>query len=91
MLNDPTLQALAIDRAGSRRLFASSTSNGVLRSVNGGVHWVPVNTGLPTFGEGYVRAHDIAIAPGDPSLIYLATDQGVFKMRERPGQRRRRR
>ncbi len=82
VLPDLGIQALAIDRSSSRKLYAYSTVEGVIRSTDGGFRWHTLNTGLPEFADGYIRAHYIAIAVDDPSIIYLATDQGVFRMHE---------
>ncbi|RPI25531.1 MAG: hypothetical protein EHM61_14150 [Acidobacteria bacterium] len=91
ILPDPGLQIVTIDRVNSRRLFAYSTSSGVIRSLNGGASWVPVNLGLPRFGDGVVPVNGIAIGVRDPSVVYLATAQGVFKLKDqsrRPRPRR---
>ena len=89
VLPDLGIEALAIDRSSSRKLYAYSTVEGVIRSTDGGFRWHTVNTGLPEFADGYIRTNDIAIAVDDPSIVYLATDQGVFRMHEQATRRRR--
>jgi len=89
VLPDLGIQALAIDRSSSRKLYAYSTVEGVMRSTDGGFRWQTVNTGLPEFADGYIRSHYIAIAVDNPSIVYLATDQGVFRMQEQAIRRRR--
>lgn len=90
VLPDLGIQALAIDCSSSRRLYAYSTVEGLIRSTDGGFRWHTVNTGFPEFADSYIRAHYIAIAVDDPSIVYVSTDQGVFRMREQATRRRRR-
>lgn len=48
----------------------------VLRSDDGGATWRPWNEGLR--GE----IHDLALDPGDPGRLYVATDRGVWMLVE---------
>ncbi len=43
-------------------------------TVNGGTQWAATGTGLNA-----QRVNDIAILPSNPSIIHLATEQGVYK------------
>jgi hypothetical protein len=53
----------------------AGTGNGVYKSVNGGVSWVPSNSGIEKI---LVRA--LAIDPATPTTIYGGTDTyGVFR------------
>jgi photosystem II stability/assembly factor-like uncharacterized protein len=73
--------ALAIDPQSSSTLYATTFSQGVFKSVDGGQSWIAVNTGLTSPD---VRA--IAIDPQTTTTLYAGTGytdprnfRGVFK------------
>jgi photosystem II stability/assembly factor-like uncharacterized protein len=65
-----------------RIAFASTSTNGVFRSTDGGQSWTPANVGLP-----YRNADNLAISPGSPGSpvtlyasvggLHKSTDNGV--------------
>lgn len=57
-----------IDPVTPTTVYASSSVEGVLRSTDGGVSWVGVNSGL---GSG---AHVLHVHPAQPSTIYATAD-----------------
>ena len=68
------INALVVDPATPTTLYAG-TGGGVLKSINGGGNWSPVNTGLTNAG---VTA--LAIDPATPSTLYAGTENGgVFR------------
>jgi hypothetical protein len=55
------------------------TSQGVLRSTNGGASWSELNTGLSN-----LRVQALALAPSDHTTLYAGTDGGgVFSIQLR--------
>ena len=65
--------AIAVD-APSGTIYIASLGGGVLKSTNGGASFVPVNNGL----DDLVVA-TMAMAPGDPNVVYAGTGVGVYK------------
>jgi len=59
---------------GGKRLFLGTRTNGLARSIDGGVSWVLCNKGL-TGDQTWV--HELAIPPTDPQRLYLATEGGL--------------
>ena len=54
----------------------STGSNGIYRSINGGVTWAPINNGL-----GAVRARGFQIFPAatQGAHLYAATEDGLWE------------
>ncbi len=68
------IDALAINPTAPQTLFAG-TSEGVLKSTDGGRTWTAADTGLPDTG-----VTTMAIDPAAPQTLYAGTDSsGVFK------------
>ncbi|MBK8305153.1 MAG: carboxypeptidase regulatory-like domain-containing protein, partial [Chloracidobacterium sp.] len=61
------VNAFIVDPLESTRLYAG-TDIGVYTSADGGANWTPFGTGLPR-----VAVFDIAIAPGTPRQVRIAT------------------
>lgn len=74
-LQQPDIQALAIDPLSSAVLYAASYGGGVLRSADGGEHWRPINAGL---SDPFMRA--IVIDPEDSTRLYAGGRSGrIFR------------
>lgn len=54
-------------------------SIGVYRSTNGSIHWSPVNSGLWNNITQKRQIKKILYHPTNPNIIYLATNQGIYK------------
>ncbi|MEP7301100.1 MAG: hypothetical protein ABI699_06185 [Caldimonas sp.] len=50
---------------------------GLLRSSDGGANW----TSLPIAALAGTGAYDLAVSPGDPLRVWIATDKGLFVSR----------
>ena len=72
--------ALAIDPLNRNTLYAGIDTGSVIKTTDGGSHWMTSNTGLPPFGTVYT----IAIDPSNPTIIYAGT-WGVFKSTDAGG------
>jgi photosystem II stability/assembly factor-like uncharacterized protein len=68
--------ALAVDPQESRNVYAASREAGVFKSSDGGTTWRPV---FAPSTERAGRFDALAIAPGDPEIVYAGTGGGVFK------------
>jgi photosystem II stability/assembly factor-like uncharacterized protein len=62
-----------------QRLYVSAIDR-LLRSVDGGAHWIRVGNGLPSS-----EVFDLAIDPSDPRRVYALLYQGVFESRNAGG------
>lgn len=54
-------------------------STGVFRSSNGGADWTDISTGIEYMGTGHFNIYCIEVSPGDPSLLYIASTNGIYK------------
>lgn len=67
--------AIVIDSADSSRVYAA-TENGVYRSLNQGMSWIPSSSGMP----GGTAVNDIARRSEGPNVLYAGTrGQGVWE------------
>jgi hypothetical protein len=58
-----------------------ATTLGIVKSTDGGIHWTSVGTTAPTVEcIGFTgQAKQIAVDPGNSSLVYVAATNGVFR------------
>jgi photosystem II stability/assembly factor-like uncharacterized protein len=54
--------------------YAGTPNMGVLRTVNGGATWAPVNMGLTQ-----LKILSLAVAPDNNALLFAGTDNGLFR------------
>ena len=66
--------AIAVDPHGSGIIFISTSAGGIRRSVDGGITWSAVNTGLTSLDVGA-----LAIDASGPQTVYAGTGGGLFK------------
>jgi photosystem II stability/assembly factor-like uncharacterized protein len=81
-----SVYAIAIDPHDPNTVYASTYSGsegppdtrvgyGVFKSIDGGAHWVPVNTGLTN-----LLVRTLAVDPANPMTVYAGTSgSGIFK------------
>ena len=66
---------MTIDPSRPHIVYAGTHHHGLFKSSDGGLHWVPCNTGLVN-----TLVKPIAIDPADPSILYVGTfGNGLFK------------
>jgi photosystem II stability/assembly factor-like uncharacterized protein len=61
--------------SGSHRLYVGTVGEGLFRSMDGGETFVRACDGM--FVECHVRS--LAVHPGDPRVIFLGNEQGLFR------------
>jgi photosystem II stability/assembly factor-like uncharacterized protein len=61
--------ALAVDPVTQTTMYCGSLDSGVMKSTNGGVNWIGVNSGMT-----YNHVQSLAVSPSNPSIIYAGTD-----------------
>ena len=70
--------ALVVHPGEPEVIYAATSGAGVWRSVDGGLHWMPMNDGLPSL---VVRA--LVATKGNPNTVYAGTPLGVFRIEDR--------
>lgn len=78
------LHGLVLDRAVPVTLFARDRDEGnppLRRSFDGGLSWEGIGEGLP--GSRNSRRFGFAIDPGDPSVLWAATEGVLYRSRDR--------
>ena len=66
--------AIAVDPHGSGIIFIGTNAGGIRRSVDGGITWSAVNTGLTN-----LDVERLAIDASGPQTVYAGTGGGLFK------------
>lgn len=75
VLTDTSINAIAIDPTSTSIVYVATQGQGVLKSIDGGTSWIPVNSGLT-----YLIVRSVAVDPGNTNVIYAGTwEGGVFK------------
>jgi len=72
-LDDKPVACIAADASG-QTLLVGTSSDGLLRSTNGGTSWALANNGLTSLG-----ADSCAVARSDPDRMYAAMHDGLYR------------
>jgi photosystem II stability/assembly factor-like uncharacterized protein len=62
------VNAIAVDRNNTQRIYACTSSGGIWRSSDGGTSWADINLGL---GSNFTSA--VTIDPGNSNVVYVST------------------
>ena len=76
------ISTLVIDPQTPSTIYAVTLDGKILKSIDGGTNWSPVNFGLPTDVAGLYGITSLAIDPRNPTTIYAGNGLrggGVFK------------
>ena len=74
------IEAMALGRSRPSTLYAAQAFTGVLKSVDGGASWIPVNNGLTGVGWVGIYVSALAVDPTNADIAYVATpDAKIFK------------
>lgn len=75
---DAVLNHLAIDGTAESTLYAATSGQAVLRSIDGGTTWTMLGT-----GDGIITAYSLGLAPGALPTLHVGTDLGLFVSHDR--------
>lgn len=70
----PNISFILLDQRDTDKIFIGADGEGIYQSRDGGDTWQPFNQKPLN-----IEVRGIAIAPANPSVIYLATNWGVYK------------
>ena len=73
-----SVQRIIISPADSRLIFTATASKGIFRSADNGANWVGLEEKLKDFKDT-LSFRDLAVAPADKGLIFLATNYGLLR------------
>ncbi len=68
------IMSLAFDPANPMTIYAGTHGGGIYKSLDGGEHWVPVNTGLTTTWVGL-----LVIDPKQPDTVYASGGGSLYR------------
>ncbi len=71
--HDQPFRSLVVDPADPEIVYIGTERNGIVRSRDGGRTWERLRQGLRHGASGYGEVWDIAVAPGNTSLLIAAT------------------
>jgi len=75
-LNSARVEAVQLDPNHPGTIYVAFGSGNLWKSVNHGISWKPIFESQPSLGIG-----DFALAPSDPSIIYVGTGESLKKAR----------
>ena len=70
---------VAVDPSNSNTLYAGTDSQGVFKSLDGGLTWTAINNGIPPDSSGATDVYNIWIEPQPPSVILGASANGIVR------------
>lgn len=65
-----TVNGFAVDPTDPKRLYAA-VRDGLFMSTNGGAAWTAI-------GKGWRNLAAVAVSPKDPSVVFVATAEGII-------------
>jgi photosystem II stability/assembly factor-like uncharacterized protein len=71
--------ALAADPNNPAEMYAGLEVGGVVRSLDEGDTWEPINRGLAEGGEDRLDIHGVQVSPAQPGTVYISTREGMFR------------
>lgn len=69
-----SVETIVLDPTNPDTLWAALQSHGVYKSIDGGAHWTPANTGLATSA-----VYSLIVDPTNPSILYAGGNGTLFK------------
>lgn len=76
---DQVFRSLTVDPTDDNVVFVGSEGNGIFKTVDGGIRWTWLRSGLKHGGgavPAYPEIYDMAIDPANPAAVYAATTSG---------------
>jgi len=73
--------ALAVDPVDANVIYFGTygSTGALLRSINGGVSWLRIDSGNTTTGGLHVDTHDIVVSPRNRNTLFTVNDGGVWR------------
>lgn len=71
-----TINSLVIDPSNSNTLYAATTAQGILQSLDGGVSWNSIDNGIAPRSDGSVDAYQLWIDPNTPQVLFASVTNG---------------
>ncbi len=69
----------AVDPSNSNILYAGTDNQGVFKSIDGGLTWTAINSGIPSDSNGDTDVYRIWIEPQQPRVILAASTSGIVR------------
>ena len=80
---DTRVIAMAADPNNPDELYAALEVGGMIRSLDAGATWEPINRGLAEVGEDRLDLHGVQVAATGPGTVYISTREGMFRSLDR--------
>ena len=80
---DTRVIAMAADPSNPDEMYAGLEVGGVIRTLDGGNTWEPINQGLSEGGEDRLDLHGVQVSAAQPGTVYISTREGMFRGPER--------
>ena len=75
--------AMAADPIYPDEMYAALEVGGVVRSLDGGDSWEPINHGLAEGGEDRMDLHGVQVSSAQPGTVYISAREGMFRGADR--------
>jgi photosystem II stability/assembly factor-like uncharacterized protein len=75
--------AMAVNPQSPDEIYAALEVGGMVRSLDGGENWEPINRGLREGGEDRMDLHGVQVSAAQPGTVYISTREGMFRSPDR--------
>ena len=76
---DTRVISMAANPVTPLELYAALEVGGMVRSLDGGDSWEPINSGLADGGEDRLDLHGVQVSSAQPDTPYISTREGIFR------------
>ena len=76
---DTRVIAMASNPNDPQEMYAGLEVGGMIRSLDGGENWEPINRGLAEGGEDRLDLHGVQVSSSQPDTVYISTREGMFQ------------
>ena len=76
---DTRVIAMAANPNAPQEMYTGLEVGGMIRSLDGGENWEPINRGLVEGGEDRLDLHGVQVSSSQPDTVYISTREGMFR------------
>jgi uncharacterized protein (TIGR03437 family) len=74
-----SFSGLAVDPSAPMTLYAGTLTIGLQKSLDGGLNWTAVNSGIPAQQNGSISVGSVEVDPTEPNVIFTGTGYGLMR------------
>ncbi len=73
------VRAITVDPSNSSTLYAATTTQGIQKSIDGGLNWKAINNGIAPFSDGTISGINVWVDPRAPQVVFAFVNNGLLR------------